>query len=856
MDKKTKDILVNLGIIILFVVISFIYFYPTIQGKVLPQMDLEHSRAIAQEAKTFQKAQERNIVWTNSLFGGMPTYQIGGITKKSIFNPILRAINHTVLPYATVSTMFLYLLGFYILLLSFKVNKWISAIGALAFALSSYNIIIIIAGHATKTYAIGLMPVVIAGFILIYDKKYWLGSIIALIGFGMQVATTHIQIIYYTILTIGLFVIFKFFWQLKEKQLKQFAVASTFSVGIVILTLLPNVPTIWQAYEISKYSIRGKSELSSNKENQSSGLDKDYALAWSYGVDETFTLIIPNVKGGASGALLYDDIVAMYQGTNLEKQKAEEKLDKYSKDFIDFIIGSIQNGNPINSYWGEQPFTSGPVYLGAIICFLFILGMFIVKDKIKWWIFAATILSIVLSWGRNFSIVTDIFFDYFPFYNKFRTVSMTLVIASVTVPMLSFLAIKEITEKKETLSKNLKPLWFALGITFIILLFPFAFDVFTTQESEYFNSILKQVSQQEKTYINNIIDELTSARKSILAADFFRSLLFIAFTTALLLGFLKVKSLKEPAFFGILAVLVIADLWTIDRRFLSEDDFVVKSVMSQQTKPTPVDEIIMKDTDPYFRVLNLTINTFNDANTSYFHKSIGGYHGAKLRRYQEVIDYYLVGTHQAIISTIQDTAGNINNLLKQTQVLNMLNTKYIIYNPEAFPILNTQAFGNAWFVTNYKFVESADEEIKALGTENLKTTAIINKNKFKTNDLPEISISNDSTKYIKLTKYEPDRLEFEVYTQKDVFVVFSDIYYPIGWNAYIDDKSVDIYQTNYILRGLVVPAGKHQIKYEFKPDSVFVANKIAFAGSILVILVILGSLYMLYKELNKKEKAE
>ena len=852
MNPQAKKVLTQVIIIVFFAVFSFAYFFPTIEGKVLNQMDNKNAKAISEEARTYEKSENRDIAWTNSLFSGMPTYQVGGISRKNIFSPILRLINHTVLPYGTVSVLFVYLLGFYILLLSFKIDKWLSLVGAVAFALSSYNIIIIAAGHITKTYAIGLMPIIIAGFILLYDKKYWLGAITALLGLGLQITTTHIQIIYYTGLTVGLLVAFQFFWSLKEKKLKQFYKATIFAFAIAFIAVLPNITTMWQAYEMSKYSIRGQNELSSDNNKQNGGLDKDYALSWSYGVDESFSLLVPNVKGGASGAFLYDELVAMYQGTAEEKEDAEKKLDKYSQEFVNYIVSGIQNNFPISSYWGSQPFTSGPVYLGAFILFLFIFGMFVVKNKIKWWLFVATALALILSWGRNFELVTDIFFNYFPFYNKFRTVSMTLVIVSVTIPLLSFLTLKEIIAEKGFIQKNIKSLWYALGITGFLLIIPMFFNYLSAQEIEYFDNYVKQIPQGA-SQVNDFLSELETARKSVYTADAFRSLIFILLGVGLLFAFSKFKKFKQSTFIIVLGLLIVADMWTIDRRYLSDDNFQKKSDVNSEITASLADEFILKDTDPYYRVLNIG-NPFNDAFTSRFHKSIGGYHGAKLRRYQDVIDNYLGFYNQAIINTLQDTTGDINLLFQQMQVLNMLNTKYIIYNPNQYPIVNMHTFGNAWFVDNFKFVKTPDEEIKALETENLKRTAIINENNFDKSELPELSYSSDSTKYIKLTNYKPDILEFEVKTNKTDFVVFSDIYYPKGWNAYIDGEPTTIYQTNYILRGLIIPAGNHTIKFEFKPAAIFTAQKIAFVSSIIVLLILLGGIYMIYKNSIKKRE--
>ena len=834
MDTRIKKILSQVAIILFFVIISFAYFYPTIQGKVLRQMDLEHAVATGNEANTAKLAENRNITWTNSLFGGMPTYQISGIKKKNIFSTILRTINHTLLPYGTVSSFFVYLLGFYILLLSFKTNKWLSALGAIAYALSSYNIIIIAAGHITKTYAIGLMPIAIAGTIMLYDKKYWLGIITFLLGFGLQITTNHIQIVYYTILIIGVYAIFRFIWDLKEKKLAQFFKSSAIALGLALLIILPSLPNLWQAWEISKYSIRGKSELSANK-NQGSGLDKDYALAWSYGPAESFTLFIPNFKGGATGYIGENDVA----------------MDVVTNQYKDYIKQQ-------NQYWGNQPFTSGPVYFGAIIFFLAVLAMFIVKDKIKWWLLAVTVLSLILSWGKHAGFVTDIFFDYFPFYNKFRTVSMILTIAGFSVPMLAFLGLRDIIEDKQKLKKNLKFLWISLGLTagtaFIFWLIPNIFNFLSGEEQKYFAELIRQAPDQ-KTQINAFLEQLKNARISIFKADAIRSVLYIIVGAGSLFLFTTMKNFKKLTFIAILGVFILLDMWTVDRRYLKGDDFVKNSKAKAIFTKTFADTFVLKDKDPYYRVLNLTRSPFNDALTSYYHKSIGGYHGAKLRRYQDVIEKYLAPYSQAIVQGLQDSTINIYDYLGQMSVLNMLNTKYIIHNSNVLPIINAKSYGNAWFVDNFKIVNSADEEINALGTENLERTAIINAKKSDIKKLPEQNLSEDLNRSITLSVYKPDQLVFEINSTKGGFIVFSDIYYPVGWHATIDGKETNIFQTNYILRGIVVPAGKHIVKFEFKPNAVFLANNIAFVGSIFVILLLLFSGYMIYKNNSVSKEA-
>lgn len=835
MKTWQKETLQHILIILSFVVFSYIYFYPMLEGKVLRQMDKETANGVAHEANTYHKLEKRDIPWTNSLFGGMPTYHIGSsIKKNNVFLGILRSLNHT-LPYGTVSALFLYMLGFYLLLLAFNINKWISALGGLAFALSSFNIIIIAAGHITQVYAIAFMPVVFAGFILIYKGKYWWGTLLAMLGFGIQMATTHIQIIYYTALSVGLYVIFAFFWKLKEKKLKDFGYATALSFLIVVLAILPNIMTIWETYEIGQYSIRGNGK-NTVEEGKKKGLDKDYALAWSYGTGETWSLLIPNVKGGATG----------YIGEN------KNVMAKVPQQYRQIISQQ-------NAYWGDQPFTSGPVYLGAIIVFLAVLGMFIIKDKIKWWLFTATIVAILLSWGKNFGLFTNLVFNYLPFYNKFRTVSMSLVIASVTVPMLAFLAIKEIMENPDEMKAKLKYLWISLGLTagFALLfwLIPGFFHFLSKQESDYIPQLLKQAPTQAQQ-IKEVFSQLEQTRKLILKADAIRSFLYIILSAAALLFFILKKDQKVLAF-TILGFLIVVDLFAVDRRYLGAKDFVSKSQAKAIFNPSPADKIIMKDVDPYYRVLNIAVNTFNDATTSYFHKSVGGYHAVKLQTYQDVIERYLAPYVQALQNGLKDSTFNSNTYLQSMPILNALNTKYIIYNPQAFPIVNNFAYGNAWFVDNYKYVETPKEELDAIGNTDLKRTAVIYKKINDVSKLPDLDIMGDSTRRIILTAYKPDILTFEEVSNKGGFVVFSDIYYPKGWIATIDGKPTTIYRTDYILRGIVVPAGKHTIKFVFKPDSVYVGKKIATAGSILVVVALLAIIYVLYKFYkNQKKKNE
>jgi len=832
MKEQIKKILPHIAIIVIFVLISLIYFYPTMSGKVLNQMDHNHSKGVAQEIEEFENETGEFSLWTNSIFGGMPSYQIKGGEQYNIYAPIRRALRLG-LPYTTASVLFIYMLGFYLLLISIDVNKWLSFVGSIAFGLSSYNIIIIMAGHITKCYAIAYMAPVIAGFLLIFNKKkYLLGGLLAAISLGLQLSTSHVQIVYYTGMLVGLLVLYKLIMAIIDKEIPFFGKSMAVIVVAVILAVLPNMMMLNRYQEVAKYSIRGEKYINKADDNKG-GLDKNYALAWSYGVGETMTFLIPNAKGGSTG----------YIGQNKEIMN---KIDSNYKEAI----------GEQNQYWGAQPFTSGPVYLGAIIMFLFVLAMFVVKDKIKWWLLAGTILSIMLSWGQNFEALTDIFFNYVPFYNKFRTVSMTLVIASVTVPLLAIMGVNEIIKDKTLITKNLYVLFTAFGLTgglaLIFWLVPSFFPFLSPQEAEYFDSLIKQ-SPDMAAQINVFIPELESARQLIFKADAMRSFLYILSATASIFLFVKMKELKKEYLFIALGLLIMADMWTIDRRYLKADMFQSKSVVTNEFKPAPVDEFILKDEDPNYRVLNITRSVFNDAYTPYFHKSIGGYHGAKLRKYQDIIDVYLAPYVQAMQGALQEGKTDVlSEYILQMQVLNMLNTKYIIENPNVTPFINSYAFGNAWFVDTYKMVDSYDDEINNLDKVNLLRTVIINKKNVGDYKLPELNMSANDSGTIVLTSYKPNHLTYRSNSTKTEFAVFSEIYYPKGWQAYLDNKEVEHINVNYILRGMQIPAGTHTIEFKFEPKSYYLGRTIAIIGSLLVLFAVFGFIVKIILDKRKK----
>ncbi len=837
MEEKIKDIGINLLIILLFIVVSFVYFYPVLIGKEMSQMDYNHTIGVTKEASDYLAKTGESALWTNAMFSGMPTYQIFGFEYFNIFQ-ILHRLLRFGMPYTTVAIFFTYLFCFYILLLSFKIHKWLSALGAVAFALSSYNIIIIAAGHITKTYAIAYMAPVLAGIILTYNKKYILGGIMTTLALGLEIASNHPQITYYLAMTVGLLITYKLVMASREKEIKHFVKATVILAAAAILAVMPSITMLWTTYEYGEYSIRGESEILKD-EKKGSGLDKEYALAWSYGVSETLTLLIPNAKGGGSG----------YIASN------EKAMDAIKGNFKDAVSQQ-------STYWGDQPFTSGPVYFGAIIMFFFILGLFIVKDNIKWWILAATLFSIVLSWGHNFSAITDFFFYNVPLYNKFRTVSMTLVVASLTVPLLAVMAIKEILQTPNFLKDKYNQRSFVIalvstaGVALLTFIVPFQ-SFISVEEEKYFTKMMAE-SNEYAAQVTMFMDDLVAARKAIFKADALRTMFFII-AAGLGIFLFHIGKLNKIALLIWLSTFIVGDLWDIDKRYLSDDDFKTQKIMDSEFKQSVADQYILKDTDKHYRVFNLSRSVFNDGYTPYFHKSIGGYHGAKLRRYQDVIDYYLNPATKLIINTLQtDTTGlEFEKVVSQISVLNMLNPKYFIINTETFPYVNVNAFGNAWFIDKFVLVEDADAEIKKLGEVDLKRNAIINKTLFAdvVPNLPKIELLRADTGIIQLSEYSPNRLVYKSFSKNDEFAVFSEIYYPKGWSAYIDGEKTEHLCVNYILRGLPIPKGEHTIEFVFEPESYYSGKTVSAVSSILVILLVLGAvLFGIIKKQNTEDE--
>jgi hypothetical protein len=805
--KKAMPHLVALAAVLLVI---FIYFSPMFGGKVLKQYDVLQWRSTFQEIGEFEKATGERTFWTNSIFGGMPSYLIGATYHGNFTNNILYTLQ-TVFKHPA-DTIFLLFACFYILLLTFEVSPWLAIIGSLAFALSSFNFINIDAGHVTKGNAIAFIPLVLAGIRVALYKNKWLGAALTGVALSFELSAGHLQITYYLIFVILCWMIYEFVANLKQKTLPNFLLTGVLLVASAAVGIGTNITGLLATEEYGKYSIRSQSELTKtaqgkeNEANTTSGLDKDYALAWSNGVTEPFTLLIPNFLGGASSTELSSSSATFKE---LQKQGIPN-----AKEVVKQM--------PV--YWGDQPFTAGPIYYGAIIVFLFVLGMFLIKGGEKWWIFAAAMLSIFLSMGKNFGFLTDIFFDYFPLYNKFRSVTFILCVAQTMFPFLAMLAVKEVVQGKVSKPDFVKALKYSLGIVGGICLFfallPGAIFDFTSEADARmgFPDWLKATIAED--------------RESLLRMDALRSLFFILGAAALL-WFRQQGKLKDAVFMAVLGLLVVVDLWGVDKRYLNDKDFERKKTEEAVAK-TPVDEQILADPDIHYRVYNNTTDFDKDAITAYYHKSLGGYHGAKMRRYQELIEWHLAR----------------NNM----ECFNMLNAKYFIVGDSTgnkFAQRNPFSNGNAWFVKELKWVASADEEITSLTGFKSRETAIINK-KFEA-DLKGFAPAVDSNASIVLTKYQPNKLNYDYSSASEQYVVFSEIYYDKGWNAYLDGNLVPYQQVDYVLRGMKVPAGKHQIEFRFEPTVISKGESIAYASSITLYGLLIAVLVMGF--IRKKKEA-
>lgn len=792
-----------------FLAILLVYYFPVIQNKVLMQNDMVQIIGSLKEANTYQEKTGEEILWTNSTFAGMPVWR-GHNTN---------LLNHVhyfmtkIIPVPIYIGMLCFV-GFYILLYAFGIQPWLCFAGGIAFSFSSFNIISLEAGHLNKVLAMALMAPVIGGIVLTFRGKLWLGAAITTIFLSLQVFYNHIQISYYLLIMIVLLTAAELYSAIRQKKLPDFLKASAILAVSAIIAVGPNISRLWTTSEYAKSTPRGGSELSTKK-SDGNGLERDYAFQWSNGITETMTLFIPSFYGGSSN----EDVG---QNSNIYKSLIQNGVSK--KEAKDY-----SKGMPL--YWGDQPSTGGPIYFGAIVCFLFVLGLLLVNGPVKWWILTASILSIVLSWGKNFEIVSDFFFYYVPLYNKFRSVTMILCIAQLTFPLLGFIVLEKILHQELDKEKVLKKLKLAFYITSGIALF---FVVFGS-------SLFEFESVNDRAYSTQFPDWLLQALKedrvSNMRTDAIKSFIFVFLGAALIWAFLKNKISPLHVSLGI-SFLVLVDLWTVDKRYLSNDDFKTKkNFESTYFVPSVANETILKDPDPNFRVFNYTTGLTSDAVTSYFHKSIGGYSAIKLRRYQDIIDSCL-------------SRGNRG-------VINMLNTKYFIGQDKStgqqFAQPNPEAAGNAWFVNSYKLVKNADEEINSLRNIVPKDTAYLDE-KF-ADQLKGLSVQKDTAAAIRFISYHPHKLVYESQSAYPGVAVFSEIYYQPGWNAYLDGKPSQHFRTDYILRGMVLPAGKHTIEFRFEPAHYFIGEKISLAGSVLMVFFIIACIAMAVRNHFKNESS-
>ena len=824
-----KKCLPDVLAVLLFAVLAFAYFFPAdIEGRILYRHDASAGRGAGQEGIEYlQKTGERSR-WTNALFGGMPTYQMAPSYHST--DNLTQAINayHLWLP-ENVWYVFAYLLGFYILLRAFDFRQHLAALGSIIWAFSTYFLIIIAAGHIWKVWALAYLPPMIAGIVLAYRGKYLWGFIVTAIFTAFEINANHVQMTYYYLFIIFFLIIAWLVEAIREKQLMRFVKATGVCLAAGILGVCMNLSNLYHTWQYGQESMRGKSELvKQNTANQtSSGLERDYITQWSYGIGETWTLLVPNTKGGASVPLSMN----------------ETAMAKADPNYAEIY-------NQIGQYWGEQPGTSGPVYVGAFVLMLFILGLFIVKGPVKWALLAATILSILLSWGKNFMGLTDFFIDYVPMYAKFRTVASILVIAEFTIPLLAMLALKKFFDEPELIKPRMKYVLISFCLTGVVAL------LFSVMPSAFFDSFISTSEMQAlkslpAEHVGPLMANLTEMRQAMFTSDALRSFYIILVGTGIMLAFAFGKLKKEYAI-AIILVLCLVDLWTVNKRYLNDEMFVPKSEREAPQQMTQADEQILHDKSLDYRVLNLASNTFNENETSYYHKSIGGYHAAKLRRYQEMIEQYISPEMQQIFGAVSEANGDMTKINGDSiwPVLNMLNTKYMIFplqGGQTVPLQNPYTYGNAWFVDKIQYAANANEEIDVIGKLNLRHEAVADA-KFKT-QLGE-AVEQDSVSIVTIKTYEPNELSYEVNSGKGGVVVFSEIYYP-GWTATVDGQPAELGRVNYILRALNVKPGKHDVVLTFKPKSVNTTETIAYVSYVILILVVLGAAYMEWKRRKK-----
>ncbi len=809
MKNILKQYIPHLTAIVIFLVISIGYFSPAIlEGKRLNQGDMRNGAGIGADLKEYYETTGERSLWASHIFSGMPSYQMSPANHTTNFISKVQQGFYLWLP-SPVAQLFMYMLGAFILFIALGISPWLAIMGGIAYGFSSYFLIIVEAGHMWKVMVLGFIPPTLAGIVWAYKGRYLLGGIVTALFLTLQLVSNHIQMTYYFLMLTGIYIVAQFIYDLKNKQLPRFAKASAVLLVAGLLAFGSNISNMLLSAKYSEQTIRGKSELTHDAENRSSGLDRDYATQWSYGIGETFTLLIPDTKGGASG----------YMGMNHEKAVENCSNDSQLRQFA-----ASQN-----SYWGDQPFTSGPVYVGAFILFLFIFGLFIVEGPLKWTLLIGTIFSIMLSWGHNFMWLTNLFFDYFPMYNKFRAVSSILTVAELCIPVLALIALWKVVETPKLLKEKAKEFYISLGLTAGVAL------IFIIAPTVFFNFTSAAEAEQFAPYYKNAqyvtaFNVLETARIAAFRADAFRSIIIILIGAGMVWLYTR-NTIKKNILIAALAVLVLFDLAAVDKRYLNNTNFVQPAEAKAAFLPTAADQLILQDTDPNYRVFNLTVSPFQDASTSFFHKSIGGYHAAKLRRYQELIDAHLSKMNM--------------------DVINMLNTRYfIVQGKDGTPQVqrNPDALGNVWFVDSLEIVKNADEEIAALGSFNPRTTAVVDE-RF----LPQLQgfvPQHSDSAHISQTGYKINDITYQSKAETEQLAVFSELYYDDGltrWDAYVDGQKVTPIRVNYVLRALRVPAGEHTIQFVFKPQVYYLFDHIGMACFMAILFAIVAALTLWIK---------
>lgn len=847
--KDCKKYLVDVAMVAFFAIVSVAYFAkPVMDGKVLSGHDHTGGVGAGSEMNEYrEKHGGERTRWTNTLFSGMPTYQLAPAYGSTDSLEGIKQLYSLCLP-TVASYVFIMLLGFYIMLRCFDFKVWMSALGAVLWAFSSYYFIIIAAGHIWKLYTLAFIPPTIGGMALCYRGKWGWGIILSALFMALQIVSNHVQMTYYFLFPIAAMAFGWLFSDFSREGLVRWLKGSlAFAFGC-LLGVAVNVSNLYHTWEYSKESMRGKSELTHRTKDPadqtSGGLERSYITAWSYGIGETWTLLVPNTKGGASQPLT-QNVTAMQKADN-------QYMPIYQQ---------------LGQYWGEQPGTSGPVYVGAFVCMLFVLCLLIVRGPMCWALLFATMLSVALSWGKNFMGLTDFFLDYVPMYDKFRTVASILVIAEFTIPLMAVMALKRFAEKPSCvrvrvpiINKEVNAIWLSFvvtgGVCFLFWLMPDVFfgNYISTNEANGLQS-LAAGGYVDQTFVNGLMENLSDMRRAMFKADALRSFLYIAVGTMLLALRYKGKLKTVPMTIGIL-LLCLVDMWTVNKRYLNDGMFVYPRPAEQIFAPTHADDVILLDPDMYYRTLDLTASTFNSNDASYLHKSIGGYHAAKLRRYQEVIETHLAPEMRRFHNAVVQCGGDLNAVNPDSvyPVLNMLNMKYAIMttnNGEKAAVYNPHAMGNAWFAEDIHWVDNADDELAALSADNLHRTAVVD-NSFR-EVLGEGATGADSTATVKLVEYDANRLAYDVTSRSGGVIVFSDIYYP-GWTATVSDREVPVARANYILRAIRVPAGQHRVVFEFDPQTVHITETIAYCALSLLGLMVLGQVIILIYKRRKCQK--